>query len=306
MKLALIIPTWNAMPCLPELLQALQNVKEEIDRILFIDSSSVDSTRETIKEAGFEVHKINKEDFGHGKTRNLGAKLCKDADIIIYLTQDAIPAHADFVSNVVKYFKDSPKTALVYGRQLPHRNANVSASFARLHNYPAENLLNTIEDVPVRGIKTFFCSNSFAAYRVSAFNEIGGFPEGLLSSEDLAACARLLDAGYASQYAADSKVYHSHNYSYFQDFTRYFDIGASFKLDQWFSRHVIKSSSKGLSFVIEEFKYTFKNGSLIDCLKIIPHTLVKFIGFKLGKNHKFLPKFLIRKISMHSYHWDTV
>lgn len=306
MKTAIIIPTWNAEPWLPELLEALKNISPKPDNILFIDSSSIDNTRSLIKEHGFTVHQIPKEEFGHGKTRNLGASLNKDADILIYITQDAIPAQTNLIEPILKRFEEDSKTALVFGRQLPHDDANISAKYARLQNYPNNSYTNTIEDMPRRGIKTFFCSNSFAAYKADALSEIGGFPEDLPLAEDMAACARLLELGYKSSYCADARVKHSHNYSAYQDFTRYFDIGSFLSVDPWFKTKNVKSGGEGLRFVKGEFKYTIKHGSVSDCIKIIPHTLAKFIGFKLGSKCKSLPVWLIRKISMHSYYWEKM
>lgn len=306
MKTALIIPTWNAEPWLPELLPALQKLSPAPECILFIDSSSTDNTRDIIRNAGFDVHKIAKEEFGHGKTRNLGARLNADADILIYMTQDAIPAHDNLVQPILDYFRQCKNTAIVFGRQLPHDDADIAAQYARLQNYPEHDYLNKFEDMEERGIKTFFCSNSFAAYRADRLREINGFPEELPLAEDMAACARLLEKGYYSQYSSASQVKHSHNYSSYQDFTRYFDIGAFLSVDPWFKTRTVKSGGEGIRFVIGEFKYTIKNGNISDCIKIFPHTLAKFIGFKLGQRCKALPKSVLRKISMHSYYWENM
>ncbi len=306
MKTALIIPTWNAEPWLAELLPALKNLTPQPDKILFIDSSSKDNTREIIKNSGFELHQIPKEEFGHGKTRNLGARLNEDADILIYMTQDAIPAKQNLIVPILDYFKKDPNTAIVFGRQLPHDDADIAAQYARLQNYPEHDYLNKFEDIDQRGIKTFFCSNSFAAYRADKLKEIGGFPEDLPLAEDMAACARLLEKGYHSQYSSASQVKHSHNYTSYEDFTRYFDIGAFLSVDTWFRNKNVKSGGEGLRFVIGEFKYTIKNGTIVDCMKIFPHTLAKFVGFKLGQKCKSLPKPLLRKMSMHSYYWENM
>ncbi len=306
MKTALIIPTWNAEPWLAELLPAIKSLDPQPDKILFIDSSSADNTRDLITKAGFHFHQIPKEEFGHGKTRNLGARMNDDAEILIYMTQDAIPARSDLIKPILDFFKKDSETAIVFGRQLPHDDADTAAKYARLQNYPQNDYINRFEDMDTRGIKTFFCSNSFAAYRADKLAEIGGFPEDLPLAEDMAACARLLEKGYKSQYSSQSMVKHSHNYTSYQDFTRYFDIGAFLSVDPWFKSKTVKSGGEGLRFVIGEFKYTIKNGSLLDCIKIVPHTFAKFLGFKLGQKYKSLPKGLLRKISMHSYYWENM
>lgn len=306
MKTAMIIPTWKAMPWLHDLLPALKTLDPAPDRILFIDSSSPDDTRKTIEDAGFEVHQIPKEEFGHGKTRNLGAKMCEGADILFYLTQDAIPNQTDLLSPMLKIFEDDPKTAVAFGRQLPHYDANIAASYARLHNYPPESRINTWADIDTRGIKAVFCSNSFSAYRADVLKELGGFPEELPLAEDMGLSARALEAGYNSRYVAEAAVRHSHNYSMYEDFTRYFDIGAFLAVDHWFKDRHIKSGGEGLNFVKGEFKYTYKNGNLWDCIKIVPQTAAKLIGFKLGSQCKKIPVPILRKLSMHSYYWENM
>ncbi len=203
MKTALIIPTLNAVPHLAKLLPALTALSPQPDKVLFIDSTSTDGTQAAIEAAGFTVHVIPRAEFGHGKTRNLGARMCEGHDILIYLTQDAIPAGVDLVARMVEQFKDT-SVAVATGRQLPHEGANVAAAFARLHNYPPESHRTTAADIPVRGLKALFCSNSFAAYRASALAAVGGFPEHLPMGEDLAVTGRFLEAGYTSAYVAEA------------------------------------------------------------------------------------------------------
>ena len=43
--------------------------------------------------------------------------------------------------------------------------------------------------------------------------------------------AKLLQEGYAINYAADAKVIHSHEYTCFQQFQRNFDIGHKYPFD---------------------------------------------------------------------------
>ena len=61
----------------------------------------------------------------------------------------------------------------------------------------------------------------------------GWFAEHLISTEDTYAGARMLLAGYTLAYVSDAMVYHSHNYTVFQEFKRYFDIGVFHKKERW-------------------------------------------------------------------------
>ncbi len=302
MKSALIIPTLNAMPWLGRLLPALKALAPQPDKILFIDSSSTDGTGKAITEAGFSLHTIRREEFGHGRTRNLGARLCSDADVLIYLTQDALPAGTDLVGKILAQFEDS-SVAIVCGRQLPHEDANPAARYARLCNYPPTGHRTTAVDIPVRGIKALFCSNSFAAYRAEALKKAGWFPEELPMGEDLAVTGRILDAGYTSVYLPEAAVYHSHNYSAAEEFRRYFDIGALLRVDPWLRARTLKSGGAGLRFVVGEVKYMLREGHLLDIPGIVPRTAAKYIGFQLGRRYDRLPKALLKRCSMHKYYW---
>ena len=305
MKCALIIPVLNAKPWLEKLFSALKSLDPHPDHILFIDSSSTDGTPEEIVRAGFSLHTIKREDFGHGKTRNLGAELCKAYDILIYMTQDAIPATPDMVALIKQEFSINPAVGVVCGRQLPHEDANVASRYARLHNYPPHGYTMSAADIPLRGIRALFCSNSFAAYRTKALFSVGGFPEHLPLGEDMAVTGRLLEAGLLSVYKAEACVYHSHNYRVSEEFRRYFDIGALLKIDPWLKERSLKSGGEGLRYVLGELSYSLRNGAFLDVVSIFPRTFAKYAGFKLGNIYSVFPLFIVRYCSMHKFFWKT-
>jgi rhamnosyltransferase len=69
----------------------------------------------------------------------------------------------------------------------------------------------TAQDNFHKGLKTCFLSNSFAAHRLSALRQAGGFAPDLILGEDMHLAARLLLAGHAIRYQTSAQVYHSHN-----------------------------------------------------------------------------------------------
>ena len=78
-----------------------------------------------------------------------------------------------------------------------------------------------------------FISNSFAAYRVSVLKEVGGFPDDVIFGEDMFVATKMLKAGYKIAYAAGACVYHSHDYSLWQEMKRYFDMGVFHAREPW-------------------------------------------------------------------------
>ena len=116
----------------------------------------------------------------HGGTRSQGAAHCTESEILIFLTQDAIPAQPCALPRLAAAF-DNPEVGIAYGRQLPRAEAGAIESHARLYNYPPQSELRTLADSQRLGLKTCFCSNSFAAYRRSALPRRWQLPrQGLL------------------------------------------------------------------------------------------------------------------------------
>lgn len=300
MKIALIIPTYNAGSLWQEWIAAYQMQSIKADQVIVVDSNSSDQTAALAEQAGFFVEKIAKEDFNHGGTRNLASKIA-DCDLLVFMTQDAIFADQNALANLLKAFND-PDIAAAYGRQLPHKNATPSAAHARLFNYPAQSKIKTLADAKALGIKTVFLSNSFSAYRKSVFEQLGGFPANTILAEDMYLAAKMVLAGYKIAYQADAEVFHSHNYSPIQEFQRYFDTGVFQQKESWITETFGQAGGEGKKFVISELKYLWKYAPF-DIPKAIFSTLCKYIGFKLGMLWFKLPIQILRKCSMHKNYW---
>lgn len=86
-----IIPTMNAAAHWPLLASALLTVAAPAD-VLILDSESTDGTSKLAHSAGFELHSLNRCEFNHGATRQLGVELAPNADLLIFMTQDAVLA----------------------------------------------------------------------------------------------------------------------------------------------------------------------------------------------------------------------
>ncbi|WP_446918954.1 glycosyltransferase family 2 protein, partial [Klebsiella pneumoniae] len=66
-----------------------------------IDSGSTDNTVAIAKAAGFDVDIISSTEFNHGGTRNkIVEQYIGEYDVVIFLTQDAIPLEG-FVENII-------------------------------------------------------------------------------------------------------------------------------------------------------------------------------------------------------------
>lgn len=287
LKFGLIVPTLNAGSEWLGWLEAFNAQICKPDKLVVIDSSSTDKTINHAENHGFSVKVIGRGEFNHGGTRQNGLKFIGSVDVVVFLTQDAIFTGVDSLSQILKPFNDD-RVAAVCGRQLPRKHAAHIEAHARLYNYPSKSFLRSIDDVSKFGLKTAFISNSFAAYRVSALNEVGGFPDNVIFGEDMYVAAKLLKAGYQIAYAADACVYHSHDYSFWQEFKRYFDMGVFHSHETWIRQDFGGAEGEGAKFVISEFKYLLKHA-----IWLIPEafirTLLRYTGFRLGLLEKWIP-----------------
>ncbi len=298
---SVIIPTYNAEMYLPTLLESLrlQTIEHEL---IVIDSGSTDATRAILNAENVRFVSIPKREFNHGGTRNLGVELASHENIVM-LTQDALPANSYTLRNLLDSLMQSSSVGMAYGRQLPYPDATLLSVYARLTNYPARSDLKGIADIPRLGIKTCHCSNSFAVYRKSLLTAVGGFPVDTVLGEDVVVGARLIKAGFSIAYSAEAEVLHSHNYSIDEEFRRYFDIGAFHQQQRDLLREFTSAESEGLRYVIAEWTYLLKKRAL----KLVPaqllRTVVKYVGYKLGRFQNYIPTYLKRRISMHAGFW---
>lgn len=301
-NVGLIIPTCNGGANWLRWLEAFEKQEAKPYHRLIIDSASSDATVDLAKRYGFDVISIKKEDFDHGATRQSGFEELKhDAEIIIFMTQDAILAGTDSLKKIIDPFKD-PIVGAVCGRQLPRKNAGAIEAHARLFNYPEKSSVKSIADADNIGIKSVFISNSFAAYRSDALMAVGGFPIKHIFAEDMYVAAKMGLKGYKIAYSSDAKVYHSHSYSYFEEFQRYFDNGVFHAREPWIQEKYGGAGGEGLRYIESEIKYLGSRKPYLIPSSIIRNGL-KFIGYKLGKHERYIPVRLKRKFSMNSAFW---
>jgi rhamnosyltransferase len=302
MKTSLCLLTKNAYPMAHKFVKALDSQQYKADSILVIDSDSDDGSTAIFREAGADIHVISRSSFNHGATRQLAVDLSRDAEIIIFMTQDAILAHSDSLRNLLACFADE-NIGVAYGRQLPNEDASPIAAHAREFNYPKYSQSKSVDDACVLGIKTAFTSNSFAAYRRSALTSVGGFPSDAILSEDMYVAAKMLIAGWKIVYSSEACVYHSHNYSIMQEFSRYFDQGVFHSRESWIREAFGNAEGEGKKFVISELKYLLRS-SPWRIPSAMLRTLCKYLGYNLGFNEQRLPLVIKAKMSMNKGFWS--
>ncbi|GGJ35357.1 glycosyltransferase family 2 protein [Deinococcus roseus] len=300
--ICLVLPTLNPKPHQQEFLRRLQAQKFPAEvqlQVVVVDSASTDGTLEGWK--GFEVLPIERKDFNHGGTRNLGAGCHREADVYVFMTQDALLEGEDALYQLVKPILQGEAIG-AYGRQLPHQGSTLLEAYTRTFNYPATSQTKTRADVSRLGVKAYFFSNVFSAVQGKAFWDLGGFPSDTIMNEDMAMASRILHSGGTIKYVAEAKVLHSHDYTLQQQFRRNFDVGVFFH-DSSALLPGAGVGKEGVRFVLAQIQHVVQQGRPLLAFKVVTESAVKYLAFQLGKRHPLIPLNLKRKFSMHSYHW---
>ncbi|AJP74814.1 rhamnosyltransferase (plasmid) [Sphingomonas hengshuiensis] len=298
----MVIPTLNAGRYLSTLLPALERQNIAPERYLVIDSQSQDETRNAFRDFGATVVEIDRRTFNHGGTRQRAVEMRPEAEIIVMMTQDAIPQGGDAILRLVDAFAD-PGTGMAYGRQLPRTVARGIERHARLINYPAHSEVRELKDRDRSGVKTVFCSDSFAAYRRSALDQAGGFPEDAFFAEDQLVAARMLIDGWRIAYRGDAEVVHSHGYTMMEEFRRYFDVGVFHGRNRWLIETFGAAEGEGLRFVKSELAYLARHDPT-QLPSAIIRTFAKYAGYKMGSREALLSNRWKRRLSMQPFYWQ--
>lgn len=301
MTVTVIIPTYKPDGTFQKLIEKLKTQTYPIKKILILNTEAKYWKKDWIKGIPqAEVHHITKEEFDHGKTRAMGAAMA-ETDLLVFFTQDAVPANNKVIEVLVNSFADDSIGA-AYGRQLPAADCKFIEQYTRGFNYPENSRVKRKEDLPKLGIKTYFCSNVCAAYRRCVYEKLGGFVTKTIFNEDMILAAQMIQAGYGVAYAARAEVIHSHNYSYFQQFQRNFDLAVS-QADHPEIFAQISSESEGMRLVKQTASYLLKQKKPWLIPDLVLTSGFKFLGYKAGQNYQKLPKGLVKKFTMNPSYW---
>ncbi len=303
MTVDVVIPVYRPDEKLQQLYHRLQRQKYAVRKLIIIETES--EIPLSYPEEGkclTEVVKITKKEYDHGGTRNMGARM-SDADIVVFMTQDAVPADRDLIGNLVKALVEHGNAAVAYARQLPAKDCNTIENFTRQFNYPPRDRVQCAKDIEKSGIKAFFCSDVCAAYRKDRLLEAGGFEEKVIFNEDMIFAAKTILNGGEVIYVSDARVIHSHNYTAVQQFKRNFDLAVSqAQHPEVFAE--VRSEGEGIRLVKQTELYLLRTGKfwLTGCLLL--HSACKYAGYFLGKRYQRLPKRLILKCTSNKNYWD--
>ena len=296
-----IIPTYRPDREFEKLLHRLEEQEYRPDRILVMNTGEQYWNREWEKCPLLEVHHLEQKDFDHGGTRRRAAEL-SDTDIMIFMTQDALPADRKLIGNLVRAVSENPDAGAAYARQLPNAECSFVERYTRAFNYPDRSVVKTKKDMDQYGIKTFFCSNVCAAYKKDIYQKQGGFVRRTIFNEDMIYAGGLIQAGYGIAYAAEAKVIHSHNYNCMQQFHRNFDLGVS-QAEHPEIFEGVPSEGEGMRLVKKTLSHLVRSGKIWLIPGFVMQCAGKYAGYLAGKNFRRLPKKFVLWCTMSPNYW---
>jgi rhamnosyltransferase len=301
LTVGVIIVTYNAIKLIDSCVKSVVN-SASVDKILVVNSSSTDGTIERVRELGIDLLIIDRSEFNHGKSREIARKKI-GTDIVVFLTPDAILSDSTTITKLISPLIN--KTAAIsYARQLPRPNAGFYESYSRFINYPALDSIQirSLNDVNLFGARTFFCSNSCAAYVNEELNKVGGFRT-LLTNEDYVAAYDLLVNSMRIAYVPNALVYHSHDYGLLDEFKRAFDAGYVRGILPEIEKVTGRTEKQGFGFAASLIKATLSHNLLM-----LPYTIlllgIRLMGYRFGKYGKYFPNSVCSLMSSQDFYWQ--
>lgn len=223
LKATVFIPVYNGEnDHLEETLTALFNQKTDFEwDALVYDSESTDNSAEIIRK--FEKKHKNltfvpyeKAKYSHGRTRQEAAEESK-GEIMVYLSQDAVPANENWLSEMVAPFEISDKIVAVLGKQKPRHYCFPAMKYDINSVFDEQGVADAVTiwsrnspDLKGKYTKESFYSDVCSAAPRNFLVEKIGYRD-VKYSEDYEYGKDVLDAGYLKAYNSKAIVEHSND-----------------------------------------------------------------------------------------------
>jgi rhamnosyltransferase len=302
--ISVVIPVKDGGVDLVRCLDAIrgQVVGDKVE-VVVVDSGSRDGSVEAARSHGVRVHEIPPSEFGHGRTRNLGAELA-NGEVLVFTSQDAYAADETWLARLVASLESGVRFAGVYGRQLPHDDATPPERYFLDFLYGPEARVQRLDGEAEPDFEQTLFSNVNSAIPRAVWREFP-FAESLIMSEDQEWSRRVLQAGYELVYEPAAAVHHSHRYSIATAFRRFFDSGVSAERSYAAGRGGSSALRRaGARYARGEVGWLWETGQRRWIPYAAAYELAKFTGMQLGRRHRRLPRSLKRRFSALESYWN--
>jgi rhamnosyltransferase len=201
---SVIFLTRNGGSMFRESLQAVLSQETNFPfEIVAVDSGSNDGTLEFLKGQPVRLHSISPDSFNFGTTRDLGFSL-GTGEILVTLSQDAVPAGNDWLRHLCEPFED-PCIAAVQGREVSWSGRDVFFwNKIGLFNFTRETQAWGRSHQGV-GLSFVNCAVRRSVWEANRLDRVE-------MSEDKVFQKMLTEQGHRIVKAREAKVRHSHQY----------------------------------------------------------------------------------------------
>jgi len=252
-SISVLMPTWQGLEFLERSLASLAKQRSAIPwDFLAIDSGSTDGTWEHLGQCAatfpfpFRRERIEPVEFDHGDTRNLLAAR-SSGDLLVFLTQDAIPQSDDWLARLAANF-DDPRVGAAYCANVPRPDARLLTKIFSANDpgYQAGR-----REVRAPDAATYARMSPHEKRLLWNFNDVASavrrelwerhpFPRTWFG-EDVLMARALIEGGFTVVYDDAARVEHSHDYTPEETYARA-KIDGRFNAE-WLGRTCVASKS---------------------------------------------------------------
>lgn len=233
--------------------------------VLVVDSGSTDSTLKIVARfPRVKLIQIPNEEFGHGRTRNMAARLA-GGEIVAFLTHDAVPNTKRWLTELVAPFIEFNNVMAVLGKQVarprsfPLQRYEIHGMFRGLGPDFGTTLFQASADTfdqAARDAMSYYSDVNSAVRREFLLNVIPY--QDVRYAEDQLFGKDLIEQGYVKAYAPRASVEHSNDLTLNEYGHRIFDETVGLRQ----IGHIIPPIS-----ALDVFRYSIR-GILADSLRI--------------------------------------
>ena len=172
--------------------------------VIVVDSGSTDGTLEYVKSRPVRLYEIPPDEFNFGLTRDFGFSLA-NGEILIAISQDAIPVGSSWLKNITSPFKDPSVEVVQAPDVLPPTGRFFYWERIRLFSFTRESR-RWIKAHNNIGLSFTGCAIRRRAWETAHLGRVE-------MNEDKVFQKKIADKGYKIVIAPDATNYHAHTYT---------------------------------------------------------------------------------------------
>lgn len=280
--LSIALLTRNAGDLLGRLLESVRSQETDLSvEILAIDSGSTDGTVAILESHRARVTHLPPEEFDFGRTRDLAYQLAR-GEIVVNLSQDAIPAHPQWLENLVRPLTD-PEVAVSCGASVPDtERAQAQFPWERNGYFYFTREIRKFVRAYGRGV-----SFSNSAVRRSVWERLRFDPQPL--GEDFQFQKKVHAAGLKIAFPDGAEVLHHHDYDLRRLYGRCRNEGLALRMmgcgySEWDLVRDLGSARKYVQWLRELKRGSLRSAAAIGFPVVRPFAV--YMGSRFGKSYR--------------------